>query len=408
MLTAERSPASTFGQTFTYTCDNYVAYTCIRHLHMQAILLRHLHMRPLFLHDLHMLHSGFRGGVSGWGRDDMRPAWYRGTPQQGHFHMHTPLFGASGWGFGVGFRGFGVGLRGGVLMTCAPHGNVARHSKDTSTCTLLYLETSGFRGGASGWGFGVGFRGFGVGFRGGVLMTCAPHGNVARHSKDTSTCTVLFLETSGFRGGVSGWGRDDVRPAWKRGTPPARTLPHAQSSIWRLQGFRVGFRGGASGWGFGVSGWGREAARSAWKRGTIQQGHFHMHTPLFGDFRVSGWGFGVGFRGRGSGFRGGVSGWGRDDMRPAWKRGTPQQGHFHMHTPLFGDFRVSGWGFGVGSWWRAPRMETWHALALYNYASGHGMWNQHSNKPGSPWRKLVAIHNFVASAFLHYKISTQK
>ena len=46
------------------------------------------------------------------------------------------------------------------------------------------------------------------------------------------------------------------------------------------------------------------------------------------------------------GFRGGV--WGRDDMRPAWKRGTPQQGQFHMHTPLFGDFRVSGWGFGVG------------------------------------------------------------
>ena len=51
------------------------------------------------------------------------------------------------------------------MMTCAPHGNVARHSKDTSTCTLLYLETSGFRGEISGWGFGVGFRGFGVGFR---------------------------------------------------------------------------------------------------------------------------------------------------------------------------------------------------------------------------------------------------
>ena len=76
------------------------------------------------------------------------------------------------------------------------------------------------------------------------MMTCAPHGNVARHSKDTSTCTLLYLETSGFQGGVSGWGRDDMRPAWKRGTP--------------------------------------------------QQGHFHMHTPLFGDFRVSGWGFGVG------------------------------------------------------------------------------------------------------------------
>ena len=41
------------------------------------------------------------------------------------------------------------------MMTCAPDGNVARHSKDTSTCTLLYLETSGFRGGVSGWGFGV-------------------------------------------------------------------------------------------------------------------------------------------------------------------------------------------------------------------------------------------------------------
>ena len=96
------------GQTFTYTCDNYVTYTCIRHLHMQAILLRHLHMRPLFLRDLHMLDSGFRGGVSGWGRDDMRPARKRGTPQQGHFHMHIPLFGdfrVSGWGFGVGLRG---------------------------------------------------------------------------------------------------------------------------------------------------------------------------------------------------------------------------------------------------------------------------------------------------------------
>ena len=113
----------------------------------------------------------------------------------------------------------------------------------------------------------------------------------SRHSKDTSTCTLLYLETSGFRGGVSGWGRDDVRPARKRGTP--------------------------------------------------QQGHFHTHIPLFGDFKVSGWGFGVGGVG--------VSGRGRDDMRPAWKRGTPQQGHFHMHTPLFGDFRVSGWGFGVGS-----------------------------------------------------------
>ena len=137
--------------------------------------------------------SGFRSRVSGWGRDDVRPARKRGTPQQGHFHMHIPLFGDSR---------------------------------------------------VSGWGFGVGFRGRVSGFRGGVVMTCAPHGNVARHSKDTSTCTLIYLETSGFRGGVSGWGRDDVRPARKRGTP--------------------------------------------------QQGHFHMHIPLFGDFRVSGWGFGVG------------------------------------------------------------------------------------------------------------------
>ena len=92
------------------------------------------------------------------------------------------------------------------MMTCAPHGNVARHSKDTSTCTLLYLETSGFRSGVSAWGFGVGVRGRVSGFRGGVVMTCAPHGDVARHSKDTSTCALLYLETSGFRGGVSGWG----------------------------------------------------------------------------------------------------------------------------------------------------------------------------------------------------------
>ena len=149
---------------------------------------------------------------------------------------HAPTFPSR-----VGLRGGVSGFRGGVVMTCAPHGNVARHSKDTSTCTLLYLETSGFGGGVSGWGFGVGFRG----------------------------------RVSGFRGGVSGWGRDDMRPAWKRGTP--------------------------------------------------QQGHFHMHAPLR-DFRVSGR----------------VSGWGPDDVRPAWKRGTPQQRHFHMHTPLFGDFRVSG------------------------------------------------------------------
>ena len=127
-----------------------------------------------------MLDSGFRGGVSGWGRDDVRPAWKRGTPQQGHFHMHTPLFGdfkVSGWGFGVG-------LRGGVVMTCAPHGNVARHSKDTSTCTLLYLETSGFRGGVSGWGFGAGFRGRVSGFRGGVsALPQAPFPPISRTSR---------------------------------------------------------------------------------------------------------------------------------------------------------------------------------------------------------------------------------
>ena len=453
----KRSSSVPSGQTFTYTCDNYVTYTCIRHLHMQAILLRHLHMRPLFL-----------------------------------------------------------------------HGNVARHSKDTSTCTLLYLETSGFRGGVSGWGFGVGFWGgvsgwgFGVGFRDGVVMTCAPHGNVERHSKDTSTCTLLYLETSGFRGGFSGWGRDDVRPAWKRGAPQqrhfhmhtpllyletsgfrggvsgwgfgvgfrgfgvgswcrarrmetwhdtARTLPHAHSSIWRLQGFGasgwgfgvgfrgfgLGFRGGvvmpcaphgnvapralpharSSIWrlqGFGAGSWWRAPA---WKRGTPQQRHFHMHTPLFGDFRVSGWGFGVqlrggvsgwgfgvGFRGgvvmtcaphgnverhskdtstctllylETSGFRGGVSGWGRDDVRPGWKRGTPQQRHFHMHTPLFGDFRVSGWGFGVG-------LRGYQKWFKFRYASGHGMWNQHSKQT----RIALENNNFVASAFLHYKISTQK
>ena len=136
------------------------------------------------------------------------------------------------------------------------------------------------------------------------MMTCAPHGNVARHSTGTSTCTLLYLENSGFRGGVSGWG------------------------------FGVGFRGRVSGFRGGVSGWGPDDMRPAWKRGTIQQGHFHMHTPLFGDFKVSGRGFGVGFRGVVSRFRAGVSGWGRDAVRSAWKRGTIQQGHFHMHTPL--------------------------------------------------------------------------
>ena len=81
-------------------------------------------------------------------------------------------------------------------------------------------------------------------FRGRVVMTCAPHENVARHSKDTSTCTLLYLETSGFRGGVSGWG------------------------------FGVGLRGGVSGFRGGV------VMPCAQQRGTIQQGHFHMHTPL--------------------------------------------------------------------------------------------------------------------------------
>ena len=158
------------------------------------------------------------------------------------------------------FSGVGGGLRrgcilirnrDGVVMTCAPHGNVARHSKDTSTCTLLYLETSGFgvgfRGGASGWGFGVGFRGFGVGFRGGVLMTCAPHGNVARHSKDTSTCTVLYLETSGFRGGV-------VMTCAPHGNVARHSKDTSTCTLLYLE--TSGFRGGASGWGFGVSGWG--------------------------------------------------------------------------------------------------------------------------------------------------------
>ena len=179
-------------------------------------------------------------------------------------------------------------------MTCAPHGNVVRHSKDTSTCTFLHLGTSGFQGGV------------------GVVMTCAPHGNVARHSKDTSTCTLVYLETSGFRGGVSG--------------------------------------------------------------------------------------FGVGFRGRVSGFRGGVSGWGHDDMRPAWKRGTPQQGHFHMHTPLFGDFSFFA-------------LQNIYSEMLQNSTTMPVSMEceiNTQNKPGMPWRKWVAIHNLVASAFLHYKISTQK
>ena len=179
------------------------------------------------------------------------------------------------------------------MMTCAPHGNVARHSKDTSTCTLLYLETSGFRGGASGWGFGVGFRGFGVGFRGGVVMPCAQRGNVARYSKDTST-----------------------------------------------------------------------------------------HTPLFGDFRVLGQGFGVGFRGWVSRFRAGVSGWGRDAVRSAWKRGTPQQGlcqwPWNVKPTLKTNLECLGENGLLSTTLSLQLFCTTkyllrNASELYNYASVHGM-----------------------------------
>ena len=170
----------------TSTVRDSSAHTDLTHLYTQVMCLICTHRSDSSVHTtgfwrLICTHnrvgfrgrvSGFRGGDSGWGRDDMRPA---------------------------------------------PHGNVARHSKDTSTCTLLYLETSRFRGGVSGRGFGVGFQGFGVGFRGGVVMH-APR-----------------MET------------------WHA---TARTLPHAHSSIWRLHGFGVGFRGGALGWGFGVSGLG--------------------------------------------------------------------------------------------------------------------------------------------------------
>ena len=109
-------------------------------------------------------------------------------PRGNLYGIHNDL---SGVGGGLRRGCILIRNRDGVVMPCAPHGNVAGYSKDTSTCTLLYLETSGFRGEASGWGFGVGFRGFGVGFRGGVVMPCAQHGNVARYSKDTSTCTLL-------------------------------------------------------------------------------------------------------------------------------------------------------------------------------------------------------------------------
>ena len=86
----------------------------LRHLHMHTSLTHASDSATSLAHaptlPSRFAHATF--GVSGWGRDDMRPAWYSGTPQQGHFHMHTPLFGdfrVSGWGFGVGFRGFGVG-----------------------------------------------------------------------------------------------------------------------------------------------------------------------------------------------------------------------------------------------------------------------------------------------------------
>ena len=68
-------------------------------------------------------------------------------------------------------------------------------------------------------------------------------------------------------------------------------------------------------------------------------------------------------------------------------------------------------------------METWHATAKtlphahssiwrlqglgVGFRGGASGWGDVQNKPGSPWRKLIAIHNFVASAFLHYKICTQ-
>ena len=77
-------------------------------------------------------------------------------------------------------------------------------------------------------------------------------------------------------------------------------------------------RGGVSGFRGGVSGWGRDAVRSAWKRGTIQQGHFQMHTGRI--IPVSKWL--ITMVSKSSGFRGGASGRG---------------------------FEVSGWGFGVGS-----------------------------------------------------------
>ena len=124
----------------------------------------------------------------------------------------------------MGFRGRVSGFRGGVVMTCAPHGNVARHSKNTSTCTLLYLETSGFRGGVSGWGFGVGFRGRVSGFRG-----------VSGGASGWGFGVGFRGFGVGFRGGVV-----MHAPRMETWHATARTLPHAHSSK-RLQGFGAGF-----------------------------------------------------------------------------------------------------------------------------------------------------------------------
>ena len=165
--------------------------------------------------------------------------------------------------------------------------------------------------------------------RDGVLMTCAPHGNVARHSKDTST----------------------------------------HSSIWRLQGFGVGFRGGA---------------------------------------------WGVGFRGFGVGFRGGV-------VLPCAQHGNVARYSKDNYASVHGM-----WNQHSKQTWIAlektdcyPQLRSFSFFALKNIYS-EMLQNSTTmpvsmeceintqNKPGSPWRTLVAIHNFVASAFLHYKISTQK
>ena len=85
-----------------------------------------------------------------------------------------------------------------------------------------------------------------------------------------------------------------------------------------------------------------------------------LHTPLFGDFRVSGWGFGV------KGF--GVSGWGRDDMRPAWKRGTPRK-DTSTCTLLY--LETSGFRGGVSGWGRDcyPQLRSFSFFALQNIYS---------------------------------------